>query len=111
MAERIIRSRLVPIIRQYCGDDCRELKICVLLNVDLLALFREQQSVEGISYDTVRSWARRFPSVEKVVTMDNLKRWLAEDCPEAVVAIGSVAGGWLWLEMLLSRVRREFFGP
>jgi hypothetical protein len=110
MAERVIRSKLVPLVRQYSGDGYRQLKLCILLNIDLLAAFKGQGGVGGVSYDQVRALTRKFPSVQKVVTVENLRRWLEEDCPEAVAVIDRAPGGWLYMQMLIDRVRREFFG-
>lgn len=111
VAERLISSRLVPLIEEYAGPNCKNIRLAILLNIDLMELYARNENVGGYSLSQVRGFASKFPEYAKFVSSAFVVKWLKEARRDDIVeALNETAGGMLWLDAQIEKVRREIYG-
>ena len=112
VSESVVSSIVVGYLDRYSGAGCSNLRLAIQENVDLFQLWVENASREGVmDLNQARFWTRKFPGVKRMVTPNNVKRWLAEKRRRDIVrAIEETAGGEAWLEWQLGRFRSGLWG-
>lgn len=108
IAEPIIRRIVVNEITRYAGPEGKGLVLAICLNKDIFQLWVDEGEKEGVAYglQEARRWAQRAPAAHKLLTCDNIKKWLCKnDCQHLVRVIESTTDGDAWLKWTVNRFR------
>ena len=111
LATMLISTALVPLIEEYAGPDCENLKAAISDNIDIVQLYREQgQEATSWTFDRVQPIARRFKDSAHLITSANVLKWLSDAHRQDIVdVVHTERGGEEWLRLTLENVRRELF--
>lgn len=112
IAKAILPSLFCPIMRDAAGPGCKNLKMAILLNEDLLDAYKNaEDDGGGWSYERVRSIATRYPKLKEMITTELVMDWLKQqdDTLPLVHMIEHTVGGRYWLEQQVASFRRDFF--
>lgn len=112
VSESVVSSIVCGYLDTYAGPRCSNLKTAIDSKVDIYQLWVENASKEGImDLRQARYWTRKFPKVQKMVTPQNVKRWLkAKRKDDIVRIIETTEGGDQWLEWQIGRFRSGLWG-
>lgn len=112
MGEKIgtafLSSIVVGAISKYAGDDCKNLRTAIALNIDIFDLWVKNYENEGLyGPDEARRWASMFPSGKNLLTASNVRIWMNEQgCSHVVEALNTIPGGDKWLRQTLDSFKR-----
>lgn len=114
--EAVLPSVVVPLFRQYAGQGCKDLKIAILLNVDLYQIWVANAEAEKKrnprlwTPDEVRNVASRFRDAKGLITVENVRKWLKDQgCQDILLTVDTTPGGRAWLDKQVSRFKMELF--
>jgi hypothetical protein len=112
ISQGVVSASLCGHFKRHAGPDCADLRSAICQNVDLYQLWVDNARAEGIRGPReVRSWARMFPKVQKLMTPKNVKRWLREQGLSNIArTVETTEGGEQWLEWQLDRFRVGLWG-
>jgi hypothetical protein len=99
-------------LRKYSGPDCRNLRTAISKNIDLYDLWNKNALNEGVHGPVeVRHWTKRFPQAKRLMTPQNVKRWLKEQGLEDIAkTLERTEGGEVWLTWQVDRFRSGLWG-
>ncbi|MGE5379308.1 MAG: hypothetical protein ACM3L5_00370 [Candidatus Saccharibacteria bacterium] len=108
----MVSSILCGYLKRYSGPGCTNLRTAINQNVDIYKLWVENAKAEGVRGPReVRHWTRMFPHVERMMTPQNVKRWLREQGMENIArTVETTEGGEKWLEWQVGRFRTGLWG-
>lgn len=107
ISESVVSGILCDYLEKYSGPQCSNLRAAIANNVDLYELWRENAAREGVRGPReVRQWTRMFPKVQRMMTSQNVKRWLREQgLHDIAVTVERTDGGEEWLAWQVERFR------
>jgi len=107
VSEEVISRILCGYLDRYSGPQCRNLGQAIADDLDLYGLWTENAAGEGVRRPReVRRWARMFPGVRRMMTPQNVKRWLREHGREDItLTVENSDGGEAWLAWQVERFR------
>jgi hypothetical protein len=112
VSEGVVSSILCSYLQKYSGPQCRNLRSAIENNVDLYRLWTENAAREGVRGPReVRQWTRMFPHVQRMMTPQNVKRWLREQGLDQIATeVERTEGGEAWLAWQVERFRVGLWG-
>jgi hypothetical protein len=112
VSESVVSNIVCGYLDTYAGPRCNNLQRAICSRVDIYQLWVENASQEGImDLRQARYWTRMFPQVRRMVTSQNVKRWLkAKRKYDIVRIIETTEGGDQWLEWQVGRFRSGLWG-
>jgi hypothetical protein len=112
IGEDVVSGILCGYLRKYSGPKCTNLRAAIVQNVDLYNLWIENSMKEGVRGPReVRHWTKRFPKYQRMMTPQNVKRWLREQGLDNIArTVENTEGGEQWLEWQLERFRTGLWG-
>ena len=112
LSEGMVSSILCSYLRRYSGPGCANLRTAISQNIDIYQLWVENARAEGVrGPGEVRQWARMFPHVQRMMTTQNVKRWLREQGLGNIArTVETTEGGEAWLEWQIGRFRTGLWG-
>ena len=112
ISESFVSGILCDYLERYSGPQCINLRTAIANNVYLYELWRENAAREGVrGPKEARQWARMFPKVQRMMTSQNVKRWLREQgLHDIAVTVERTDGGEEWLAWQVERFRAGLWG-
>lgn len=112
VSESVVSGILCGYLEKYSGPQCTNLRTAITKNIDLYRLWTENAAREGVRGPReVRQWTRMFPKAQRMMTPQNVKRWLREQGHEDIaMAVEGTDGGEAWLAWQVERFRTGLWG-
>ena len=112
IASMLLSSVLVPLIVQFAGENNKDLKTAIMLDIDIIKIYQEQgHEATSWTWDRVRPIARKFKDKGNLVSVENVLKWLRDSGHGDVAkVVETEPGGTEWLEKTLKKIRRDLFG-
>ena len=114
VTESMLSRIIINVINNYAGEDGDDLRMGILLDVNLMKLWSENEAEamnDGVwGIERVRELASQFPDAEQLVTAENVMKWLdKEELFYITDIIKNTAGGMLWMEQQCYSIRNMLF--
>ena len=110
VAKAFLPSIFCNIISNAAGDKCKNLRMAILMNDDLLDAYKKADDGEGWCYSKVVAITKNYPTVKKMITTDLVLEWLGDQkMVDIITTIKGTAGGRFWLEQQVEHFKRDLF--
>ncbi|MBI0582628.1 MAG: hypothetical protein ISF22_00215 [Methanomassiliicoccus sp.] len=112
ISESVVSGIMCSYLQKYSGPKCGNLRKAIVRNVDLYRLWTENAASEGVRGPReVRQWTKMFPKTQRLMTPQNVKRWLREQGLDEIAAtVEGTEGGDAWLAWQVERFRTGLWG-